>query len=459
MLVCAPAGRSQSAQARDTFETGKIIARVTVPAIKDQSYALYLPTTYTEKRVWPIIYALDPGARGSMPVEMLREAAEKYGYIVAGSNNSRNGPGKIQFEAMNAMWGDTHQRFRIDDKRVYLTGFSGGARAATMIAFGCGTCAAGIIAHGAGFLQQMPPSKDIKYSYFAAIGTRDYNYPELVQLAEKLDDLHLPNRLRRYDGVHQWATPEVWMEAVEWMELRAMKEGRRPLDASFVDGFRERGLQRAAAEEKSGHLIAAYLEYQKLATDLDGLADVASLQASLQRLQPAAAEARKQEERDFRRQTEMLGTLYADLETLRDDPAHRDEAAIRLRLRLRELAAQYERKKDSPEGLVLGRAMNQAGSGVISLTEAEVGKEVALLCFEIVSEAHTKEAWPFYQAARLAAELGQKKRAIRALERALENGLPENAFKRFAADFSAIAAEKDFQKLRLRRRPVPPDGE
>ena len=56
-----------------------------------QGYALYLPSCYTADREWPVIFAFDPGGRGLNPVERYKKAAEKYGYIVAGSNNSRNG--------------------------------------------------------------------------------------------------------------------------------------------------------------------------------------------------------------------------------------------------------------------------------------------------------------------------------------------------------------------------------
>ena len=56
----------------------------------DQSYALYLPSTYTPAKRWPTIYAFDPLARGSVPLEFMKDAAERYGFILVGSNNSRN---------------------------------------------------------------------------------------------------------------------------------------------------------------------------------------------------------------------------------------------------------------------------------------------------------------------------------------------------------------------------------
>ena len=63
-------------------------------------------------------------------MERFQEAAEKHGYLVAGSNNSRNGLFEPSLAAMDAMWRDTHSRFRIDARRRYAAGFSGGARVA-----------------------------------------------------------------------------------------------------------------------------------------------------------------------------------------------------------------------------------------------------------------------------------------------------------------------------------------
>jgi hypothetical protein len=70
---------------------GQIIDRVACAADASQSYALYVPARYTPSRVWPVIFAFDPGGRGRTPVERYQIAAERYGFMVVGSNNSRNG--------------------------------------------------------------------------------------------------------------------------------------------------------------------------------------------------------------------------------------------------------------------------------------------------------------------------------------------------------------------------------
>src|SRR5947199_4446716 len=81
-----------SALANEEIPRGRVVERVVCSGDKSQSYALYLPASYSAERAWPILYCLDPGARGRVPVERFHEAAERAGFIVAGSNNSRNGP-------------------------------------------------------------------------------------------------------------------------------------------------------------------------------------------------------------------------------------------------------------------------------------------------------------------------------------------------------------------------------
>jgi hypothetical protein len=75
------------------FPPGQIIDAVKCAADPSQSYGLYLPTSHSPDHAWPVILAFDPGARGRIPVERYRAAAEQYGYIVAGSITRAMGRG------------------------------------------------------------------------------------------------------------------------------------------------------------------------------------------------------------------------------------------------------------------------------------------------------------------------------------------------------------------------------
>ena len=95
------------------------IRTVDIPGHAGQSYALFVPAAYTADRPWPVLYCLDPGARGRTAVERFAGAAEKAGFVVAGSNNSRNGPIAPSQEAVRLMVEHTHQTLSLDDTRIY----------------------------------------------------------------------------------------------------------------------------------------------------------------------------------------------------------------------------------------------------------------------------------------------------------------------------------------------------
>src|ERR1700679_3515967 len=242
----APAVSAAPKPAAQDLETGVVIPKVSCASQSEQSYALYLPSHYTREKKWPVIYAFDPGARGKMPVELMKDAAERYGYIVAGSNNSQNGPWKASAEAAQAMVQDTRARLAIDGNRIYFVGLSGGARFASLLAQAC-KCAAGVLLNNAGISPSSPPVAGANFSVFGTAGTFDFNYGEVVELDANLATLHYTHTFRQFDGPHEWAPASVMDEALAWFRLIAMKQGREERDVSFVKDQTAEAEKRAKA--------------------------------------------------------------------------------------------------------------------------------------------------------------------------------------------------------------------
>ncbi len=196
---------------------GAVIDRVETTANPQQSYALYLPSTYSPDRPWPTLYCLDPMARGRVPVERFSKAAERAGVIVAGSNNSRNGPSEPVRDAIQAIVNDTHGRFNIDDSRVFVTGFSGGARVA--LQWAQASPLAGVIAVGAGFMGTDVP-KEFRTRVFASAGIDDFNYGELYMLSRELAVRGVDHRFEEFQGGHEWLPPAAAEHALDFMLKR-----------------------------------------------------------------------------------------------------------------------------------------------------------------------------------------------------------------------------------------------
>jgi hypothetical protein len=445
---------AQGAAADNELPKGVVLPDVPEKRDPSQTFALYLPPDYSPAKHWPVIYAFDWAARGKVPADLYAPAAQKRGYIVIGSNNSRNGSARESLDAAMALWNDTRVRFSIDPKQVYATGFSGASRSAFVFADQCG-CVQGVIAVGAGLPPLNGPLRSLPFGVFMTLGLNDFNYTELVALEQQLDTVRVPNRLRRFDGDHQWPAAEILAEGVDWMQLLAMRQERRPKDEAFIAEVRAASLERARAYEKAGDLLSAYEEYHKSADEFSGLADTAEFtaRAAEMRKSPELQKAEKQERDDIARQKRLVGDIEQQLTST---PAGSIDAPRRfgeispMAADLRDRADRADRAKDPREVRVLYRATSDVFAtayegGLSRFRQGDLpGAE---LFFEVAAVIAPKSPGPPFELAKLYARQGDKKRALKSLEVAVSKGVHKPESLRNAPEFETLHGEAKYQEL------------
>ena len=341
---------------------GTIVDRVECATDPAQSYALYLPSGYTPERTWSVLLAFHPAARGRLMVEKFRAAAEHYGYIVAASNNSRNGPYAASGAAAQAMSVDVARRFALDGRRIYLAGMSGGARVATGIALGTKSIA-GVIASSAGYPDSQPRAS-VPFAVFGTAGTEDFNYIEMRQLDRKLTSPHF---LAVFNGGHTLPPDDVAFDAIEWMELQAMRSGRRGRDETLIGRILEK--RRAGLAAAAGPAETMYL-LQALVADFDGLADVpaeARRAAELSR-QPAVRKALERARDADDAEGRMLREIY-ELEARLGRDEEREPAIMMLRDRLSRLSRKATVEAETPERAQARRVLRSITAGASGRVE------------------------------------------------------------------------------------------
>lgn len=418
-----------------------------------QSYALYLPSRYSPDQRWPIIYAFDPFARGKTAVEVYQAAAEKYGYIVVGSNNSKNGPVAPQLEAAQAVWNDTHRRFAIDKDRVYTTGLSGGARVATSFAMYCYTCAiTGVIAHGAGYPVGFSTKQTANdhFIYYAAVGDVDFNYPELALLRKKKDEQGAQFKVKVYPGPHQWAPPEIAEDAVAWLELKAMQSGTRKADPVFSERLFAATQAEAAQAEQHSDTLAQYYAVRSLVFDFKGLTDASAWEAKLNALKASKAlkNAVQHEQHEIDLQQSLVATAQGELAQL---GAADQDAQISSGHRIASVLADLRRAYSTgSESTVYSRAFTQ-----LFIQGMEAGQEEfrnhrlssAAVYFQLMAEAAPDQVWPLVALAETRVRAGNKKAALKALEEASQRGLKHPEALAQDPELQPLASEPAFQKI------------
>lgn len=321
---------------------GQIVDEVKCAADRSQSYALYVPSTYSPDRSWSLLVGFHPAARGRAIVETYRAAAEQYGFILAGSNNSRNGPWQVSAASAQAMSADLGQRFSIDPKRFYLTGLSGGARVALGVAAGT-KAIAGVIASSAGYPDNQP-RKTVPFAVFGTAGTEDFNYIEMRLLDRALTT---PHRVVVFEGGHTLPPANVALEAIEWLELHAMKTGLKVRDQALIDRLFDKRQQEIAASASTANTVHLL---RNLADDFGGLRDVAAAAARAAELskqkdvKSALGRERADDDAEARQVSDVL-----TLEAVLRDESRRMEGLGRLRDVLTRYARQAGADADSPE--------------------------------------------------------------------------------------------------------------
>ena len=457
-ISAAPLFGCQQTEDSQPFPPGNLIPRVVTLQNPQQSYALYVPTKYSREQRWPIVYAFDPLARGPLALAQFQHAAEIHGYLVAVSNNSRNGPWQPEFEAAEAMVRDTQQRFSIDLKRIYFAGFSGGARVASQLAQLC-KCSAGVLLSGAGFSHSATPSADAKFPVFSAVGNADFNYRELIPLQDTFEKEAIPHWLCVFDGSHEWAPPDVIDDALAWFRLQSMKSQREPRDSDFIATQFSVAQARVVALQSSGQLLATWREAQQLAETFESLADIAAVRAGAAELakRKEVHDALKREHSDFEEQERLSGEILdaASGPTLTDRPL--TDATGNAAVLTKELRNRAEQEKKSDRAVVLKRALAGVFIGSLEYGNDALDKKDyarAAQLFACATESNPESEFSFRNLAIARALSGDKKGALEALRSARKLTKDASAFSQWLEQepaFGHLGSFPDFQLLKDNR--------
>ncbi|HWM89616.1 MAG TPA: hypothetical protein VN493_02495 [Thermoanaerobaculia bacterium] len=431
------------------FPRGQLVDKVVAQADPSQSYALYIPKSYQPDRKHPILYVFDARENGKAAAVRFLAGAERYGYLVASSNNSMSdGPMEPNFKAMRIMWADTHARFSIDDRRVYAAGFSGTVRAACQMALAAPGTIAGILAAGAGFPFDVKPAKDTPFLYYGGVGDRDYNFYEVLDLDEQLAALGLPHRVEVFPGPHSWMPEDVATRALGWMELQAMRKGTREKDTALIEKLWSEDLARARALEASGDLQEAHRMFAYLPEDYRGLRDPEALNEIAVKVSGIAASEAFKKERKARYQREQRDKEYlaaAPKALATNDVA---EALKNLQIqKLKELAKSSDHQDSLSAKRLLSTVLGQTTSYLPRMFTEQGNHDRAIFVLSVAAEIVPDSAEVWYELAAAHARKGAKKRALENLRKAVEKGWTDLPRLEGEAAFAALRQDKGYKEL------------
>ena len=279
VLACAIPKFAGASTPSDTLRAGTVTDTVHSLGDSSETYAAYLPPAYSKSRRWPVLFLMDPRGRALVPLRLFRAAAERYGWIVMSSYQTQSdGPIEPNDKAVNAMLGDAQSRFAVDAHRFYFAGFSGTGRIAWYYGYSIPNNVAGLIEVGAGlptpdFLLQKSVAKTVTpFAVYLSVGTTDFNYDEVQALDARLGAFGIRHHLQTFDGPHSWPPESVCADAVTWLQLQAMRDGRLTKNSRWIDSLFTATAASADSVARSNQYSGSIL-YRQLAADFGGLHD------------------------------------------------------------------------------------------------------------------------------------------------------------------------------------------
>jgi hypothetical protein len=433
-------------QGQGHIENGKVLDGIVCNHEISQTYAVYSPSYYTPDKAWPVIYIFEPAARGVLPVRLFKAAAERWGYIIVSSNNSKNGNWQLVFDAADAMFVDTAEKFNIDQSRIYTSGFSGGARSAIAVARLTGQVA-GIIGCGAG----SPNPKEYllntsnKVPYVGIVGDVDMNYMEMKSQEKSFNQMGIENLRLTWPSGHQWPPSHMVDKAIQWLEYQTNDtlsvERKSIIEQNFIN-YRDSLYN--AEHQREAIRIAKSIDRDM------GIApgpEITQFEQSKEYIKGSKALAKAE-----KKELSYQATYYVQSSTIADTRLAEIDSLSPILWWKNEID-RWQKKKDSKDVNVQKmslRLLNQiwASSAEQSFAyESRQDYELALRLNEIWLHGQSTSVWALWSRAKLHALNGDKKEAMKYLGLAHKNGMTKVESLTKQPAFNILKEEPAYRKL------------
>lgn len=473
------------ASAEPDFPVGDFADDLPTRVDPTKRYTLYVPPAYRPGSRLPVLLILDPRGRARMAATIFRPAADRYGWILVSSNDIRSDTSwEPNQKALAAVWPEIH-RYPIDPRRIYTAGFSGGAILAWILGQNTGALA-GMISAG-GRLQE-GISEKAPCPHWGAAGGWDFNYGEMRHVDDLLAEQGVPHWLRIFPGPHSWMPEELATQAVGWMELQAMRSGRREPDPAIIGELWEDWVAEAERREAAGEGLSALRRLRQLEETFRGLREVAELRAPIERLEASREVARQlrrerreddEVDRYVREKVPLLGLAltrtgsidfgifephnrFAERKLtegrLEESRVAEDRSTGGLPADVAELARRLELKRlrDESEGSDWPAAAARRKLQFVAVQAsfyfprewmAQGEWRAAQTVLEIATEVGVETPRVWFDLARCASRLRQAERAIEALRKAMKAGWSDAEPLRSVEDFASLREREDFKAI------------
>jgi hypothetical protein len=419
----SPAAEQQP-PVKEKLKKGEVYPSVVCEQDPSQAYSLYLPKNYSDSVKFPVVIFFDPHGSGAFPVGLYKSLADRFGYVLMGSNNSKNG---LQFDQTNvianSLISESVSKFSGYKRNISLAGFSGGAKVA-LIAAANNPDLCSVIYCGASIpfenVNQLPPA-------LGFAGEKDMNYTEVLFSAPSLDQKKIMNAVVEWKGKHEWSDSSTFEDAFYWIGFNLMRNKMMPVNKEIIEKFLQRKNKELSASKNK---LTQSGIYKEIITFLQPLADVSLYAGKLSSLTQAASYRKEKQQQENTLLTERnMKQNYSQCFESKDLNWWQDEIK-RMRNIKGEQEMMYQR---------LLAYLSLAGYSYSNNAVKQNNFSAAQQFLSVYKLADPENSEQPFLLACMYARQGDQQKALAALEEALNLGLKDKA---------KIESEESFNNLR-----------
>lgn len=255
------------------LKKGAVLDALPVNDSLQDTYALYLPTSFSTDKQWPLLMVVDMNGKQTQALSMFITAAEKEGYVLMApqvrDSVSLSGNVVIATRALKKVL----DYLPIQRSRIYSAGANSGGRFANLLPIFTKTVS-GAISIGAAITNTELLNVRQPFHFIGIVNKENYNYPDLLKSEKVLERLRYPNQLLIHEAERLWPDPEYLQRALQFLTISAMRKGVAKKDSTYIQRAFNSDLVKAnqlkgsmqllEAEQFIGEMFGVYAAHQNL---------------------------------------------------------------------------------------------------------------------------------------------------------------------------------------------------
>lgn len=257
---------------------GAITENIVVNDSLNETFSMYLPTQFELSRTWPVIFVFDMKGNGKASLSMLMAAAEREGYVLAGSNNLSGSLSIAQNVLVaNRMFNAVVNTIPVAKNRTYTAGFGTSARFASILPTFVKEVK-GVLSMGAAIANVDILNAKQPFQFVGIVNRNDYNFREMLESRVVLDKLKFSNQLLVYDGDNELPDAATIATAMRMLTLVGMAKGTTTKNDSVITSSYHTFLAKSNSFLSNQKPILAYYALTDIESVFEPLVDIDSVE-------------------------------------------------------------------------------------------------------------------------------------------------------------------------------------